>query len=653
MNKEPALEKFKPYILAGICILTFLCFRGALNNQFTNWDDDVYIKTDPYIKAFTGDNLKVIFTKNITLNYYHPLTMLSLAVNYALAGMSPSSYYLTNVLFHIANVLLAFFFTGSLFSKLSFVDKKQGLLASYISALWFGIHPMHVESVCWIAERKDVLYTFFYLLGLLSYLNYFFNKKIKWYGATMLFFIASCLSKPMAVVFPLSLFCIDFLLKQKWDKKLVLNKIPFLLLALGLGILNYCFTLQVNTITPFENIPVGKRVLFASYGFVMYILKFFVPVNLSTFYPYPCVNMELHIDMPLPAFYYVSLWIAILIIVVPLYFSYKINKNYFAVIAFGLAFFLVNVVFELQFISAGMAVMADRYSYVSYIGLLFISTFFITELWKRFSALRVSAIILISGITLALAYLCNKRTAVWHNAETLFTDAVEQYGDEASLFYKGLGDYYMDNGMPDKALVNYASWIRLNDDDEVLNDIGNIYKAKKDYANSARFYLRLLNSGAHVSTTYIKVSDVYANAGELDSAVYYYRKAIAIEPGVEKLYGNIATATTNAKQYQNAINHYSVLIAAQSDNPYYYFYRGVAKYSNGQIKESVDDFLMTLKLAPPTDVQASAAYNLAVAYNQLGDNALAFTCVQVAKRDGQQIDTAFFNKLERMKDIIH
>jgi hypothetical protein len=224
----------KALILSAICVLTFVCFRYTLHNQFTNWDDDYYVTNDPYIKAFTAHNLKVIFTEDITKNNYHPLCMLSLAVNYHFSQMNPEAYYFTNVLIHIANVMLVFFLMMGLCALLAMNDEAKLFVASF-SALWFGIHPMHVESVAWIAERKDVLYAFFYVLGLLAYLRYLHSGKMSWYWVTFLVFVASCLSKPMAVVFPISLLCVDFLAGRKPGQKLITEKILFFLFSLICG----------------------------------------------------------------------------------------------------------------------------------------------------------------------------------------------------------------------------------------------------------------------------------------------------------------------------------------------------------------------------------------------------------------------------------
>src|ERR1035437_7412099 len=266
----------KMLILGAICVLTFVCFRYTLHNQFTNWDDDFYVTNDPYITAFTPHNLKVIFTEDITKNNYHPLCMLSLAINYHFSKLNPAAYYLTNVLIHIANVILVFFLMLGLCALLK-MDEKGKLFVASFGALWFGIHPMHVESVAWIAERKDVLYAFFYLIGLLCYLKFLSTNKTAWYWATFFVFIASCLSKPMAVVFPMSLLCIDILAQRKLSQKLVTEKILFFLFSLIIGAMAFYTQNKTGAIASFGMLTIWERIMYASYGFDMYVSKIFNP----------------------------------------------------------------------------------------------------------------------------------------------------------------------------------------------------------------------------------------------------------------------------------------------------------------------------------------------------------------------------------------
>ncbi|HTA26494.1 MAG TPA: hypothetical protein VK809_01805, partial [Bacteroidia bacterium] len=368
----------KTWVVLGICIVTFLCFRYSLNNLFTNWDDDVYVTNDQYIRTFTAENLKTILTEDITKNNYHPLTMLSLAVNYHYAQLEPKTYYLTNILLHISNVFLVFLLSIGFCKRLKIKENRSLIMGSFC-ALWFGVHPMHVESVSWLAERKDVLYAFFYFTGLLLYLRYVDTTKIKWYLLTILCFIASCLAKPMAVVFPLSLLAIDVLLNRKWERKVIVEKIPLLIASLVFGGYAYYRQNATGAIAPFAVLSIGERIMYASYGFVMYITKLFDPTHLSTFYPYP----YRYIDGSLPWIYYAAPFIAIGLIAVPVYFAWRLNKTYLRVIAFGYGFFIANIIFVLQFISCGAAIMADRYSYVSYFGLLFMLVYFIGEVIDR------------------------------------------------------------------------------------------------------------------------------------------------------------------------------------------------------------------------------------------------------------------------------
>src|SRR5258705_6432494 len=191
-----------------VAVLTAVCLWPMLKNEFTNWDDEFYIINNPLLR---GPDWKGIFSQQV-LGNYHPLTIISYAFNYAISGLDPFSYLLVNYLFHIVNTILVFYFIWN-------ISGKNKFIAAFV-ALIFGIHPMHVESVAWVAERKDVLYTFFFLLSLIQYYKYlnsdFRNKKwysflfAKKYWLTFLFFLLSLLSKPAAIIVPLVLLLLDY-----------------------------------------------------------------------------------------------------------------------------------------------------------------------------------------------------------------------------------------------------------------------------------------------------------------------------------------------------------------------------------------------------------------------------------------------------------
>jgi len=628
----------KLLIISAICLLTLVCFSYTRNNQFTNWDDDFYVTNDPYIKAFTPHNLKVIFTQDITKNNYHPLCMLSLAVNYHFSGMDPQAYYITNVIIHIANVVFLFILLLALCARLN-IDEDGSLFIASFCALWFGIHPMHVESVAWIAERKDVLYTFFYLLGLLSYLKYAAAPSSKWYLATFFLFVAACLSKPMAVVFPLSLFCIDFLLQRQWNKKLFTEKIIFLLFSLICGAMAFYTQNKTGAITSFSALTFSERIMYASYGFVMYISKLFNPSFLSTFYPYP---YRLYPSGNLPTIYYLAPFIAVGLPALVLYITYKANRTYFRIAAFGFGFFIANVIFVLQFISVGAAIMSDRYSYVAYIGLFFLVAYFLYELIKRaptFKITIISVLLLLSGM---LAYMTYQRTFVWHDSETLLSDAIEKYPNQALLSYKWLGNYYLDNNQPDKALENYNVLTKLHAADaKVYNNIGRIYTMKNDYTAA--------NEAFQQSAT---LQEQKAPGQPLPAILQIGNGATAatqkLTPDIEAKVAKKGFEFVQSGQFDAAINQYDVLIQLNSTNPYYYFYRGVAQFSTNKMTKAVEDWAMVLKLNT-NDVQKSAAYNLSVACDSLGNDSLAVYYVELAQKMGYQTAPDFVAKLKQKK----
>ncbi len=626
----------KLLIIGAISLITFVCFSYTLHNQFTNWDDDFYVTNDPYIKAFTPHNLKVIFTEDITKNNYHPFCMLSLAVNYFFSGMNPMPYYCTNIIIHILNVILVFLLLTALCRRLK-MEENAGLFIASFAALWFGIHPMHVESVAWIAERKDVLYAFFYFSALLCYLRYISTNERKWYFATFFLFIASCLSKPMAVVLPMSLLCVDFLMQRQLNKKLITEKLIFFLVSLLCGSMAFYTQNKTGAIASFSTLTISERVMYAAYGFVMYMSKLFNPSYLSTFYPYPYRYTTGY----LPGIYYAAPFLAVGIPAALLYLTYKTNRAYFRIVAFGFGFFFFNVVFVLQFISVGAAIMSDRYSYVAYFGLLFMIAYFLYELVKRMPAFKtaiISLLLLLSGI---LAYVCHERTYVWHNSETLLSDAIEKYPYRALLSYKWLGNYYMDQGMPEKALENYNVLVKLRSADaRVYNNIGRAYTMMKDFKSASDAYeqsAQMKPPGGAAPVPAMPQNVAAANG-----------KMPALSPDMQEKVARKGFEFVQAQKFDAAINQYDVLIEMNPDNAGYHFYRGVAHFGKNNMPKAIEDWSKVVAL-DPKEIKMSAAYNLSVAYDSIGKDSMAVYCMDLAQSLGYKPAPDFVAKLKRKK----
>ena len=288
LEKRPAnLIQSKVFWSAVIVVVTLIVFFPTLLNNLTNWDDRVYVNENPYIKAFSWENMKWIFSNSFMGNY-HPLTMISLAIDYHINKFNPFTFHFTNLLLHTCNAVLVFLVIFALTGKMNL---------SVIAGLLFGVHTLHVESVSWVSERKDVLYAFFYLIALFYYIKFSKKKERKWYWLSLGFFMLSLLSKGQAVSLAVTLFLIDYFQGKKlFDQKGLVDKIPYFILAVIFGFIAIKAQQGVAA-TEMVHTEGQQRVFFSSYGFLMYLCKLVLPVFLSGYYPYP--NLAQGADLPL------------------------------------------------------------------------------------------------------------------------------------------------------------------------------------------------------------------------------------------------------------------------------------------------------------------------------------------------------------------
>ena len=625
---------------AIIVVVTLVCFWYTLQNQFTNWDDDFYVTNDVYIREFSAYNLRVLFTEDITRNNYHPLCMLSLAVNYFFSGLQPTGYYLTNVLIHALNAWLVFALFFQLGSRLSLSD-HSGLFLAFFGSLWFAIHPMHVESVAWISERKDVLYTAFYVSGLLTYLRYMQNRSFKWLSLTYTLFLFSCLSKPMAVTFPLALLAVDYLLNGKLSRAQVRAKALFILISVAFGAAAFYTQHRTGAVASFGVLSIAERIMYAGYGFVMYVLKFFVPVSLSTFYPYP----YRFIDGSLPVIYYMAPFLSVLIVSLPVLLLWRYKSKYFTVVVFGLSFFVLNLLLVLQFISVGSAIMADRYSYVAYIGILFLFFYLLADLIQRRPLLRGPLTSSLLVVSVVFAGMCSARTKVWHNSETLHTDAIQQYPMRALLSYKWRGHHYFSIGEYEKAMQDYQVLVTLRSADNKV--IANIEKIEVLSAmkNSLAPNIGRLPSGGY--RVYLDSAIAFVASGDTMAAFRRYISALASDPvNAERTLAAISDELVQKQQYVRAIAQYDMLMKLNTKNPFYYFLRGCAHFGIGHLQAAVKDWEVAVQMNSK-DVQQSASYNLSVAYDSLKDPAKAWYYMDKSLKLGYSAAPDYVEKIRR------
>lgn len=452
-------------------IISVVTFSPIVKNDFIrSWDDGPYVVENNLLHDLSWKGVLNIFSYGDEfqrlVNNYHPLTTFSLALNYHMSGLSPVSYHMTNLVFHGLNAVLAFLF-------IYFLTRRR-IWPAIISGLLFAVHPMHVESVAWVAERKDVLYTFFFLAGLIAYLKYLDDEKVWKLGIALLLFLCSCLSKAMAVPFPLIMLLVDYFKRRRFSWRLLFEKIPFFIIAVIIGLMSLHLQ-ALSAINKFETFTLYQRIMHASYGFFTYIFKFIDPSDLSAFYPYPPITPDGLLPLPFRMAPYICMGIAALVIWV----STRKGEIPHAIV-FGILFYFFTIALVLQFLSVGKAIIADRYTYLPYIGLSFIPGMLIDYLVQKKSSLNyigygLAGVILIMIIVFSV--MTHERTKVWKDDITLWSDALQQFPDSRMDFiYKKRAEQYMNKDQYEAGLADYQAIIANDPQDaDALECIGQIY----------------------------------------------------------------------------------------------------------------------------------------------------------------------------------
>ncbi len=556
-NKPPnkKITQLPAWHLPAILILTFIIYIPALNAGFVNWDDPDYVGENNYLIRNLS-KLPDFFTTPVQGNY-HPLTMLSLALNYAISGDNAWSYHLFNLVFHLINCVLVYRFILLL--------TKNNSLVAFITSLLFAIHPLHVESVAWVSERKDVLYTLFFIAGHISFTKYIDTGKKKQYWLTLLFVILSLMSKPAAVIFPVSLFCVDILRNRKFLFNLITEKIPFFIPAIIVGLLTIAAQKEVGA-TGEAQFTFTKNFLFGFYGIMVYFIKMILPLGQSAFYPLPPLNEKLSL------LYYIAPAFTLLLAAIT-YFTWK--KHRF--VAFGIGFYIINLLLVLQFFSVGSAIIAERYTYVPYIGLFFIAG----VLLDRFSKGRVSkAYAIITPVALIFSVLTYLQTQIWKDGASLWDNVIKHqpcsraYTSRAMLFRKDANKLKLENKHAEanqlymRSIDYYSKAIKLNTiDHEAYNNRANIYTDMNKPDSALPDYKQALAIRPNYYLTLDNLGTWYARKGVNDSALYYFNRALEQKPENKVTYSNRALTYMNLKKYEEAIKDWQKNLSFQPDVP--------------------------------------------------------------------------------------
>lgn len=536
------------FLGAVIVLLVIIAFFPSLKNGFmTTWDDNAYVTENSIIQNLNLQSLKHMFTKQVNGTYV-PLPLLTYTLEFHLFGPHPFPYHLTNLILHILSTLLVF----RLFRLL-----KLNPVYAAAGALLFGLHPMRVESVAWISERKDVLYVLFYLAALISHVKYI-RAGGKSYRMTLLFFFLALISKIEAVTLPLSLLLIDYYLERPLKIKLLYEKIPHFLMSLLFGCAGIFILWRVGLLSVNLKLGFTDRLLYAFFSLNVYIVKFIFPYIQSAVYPYPVSP-----GTALPLFY----WLNPLFTAGIIFLVYKTARSTRAVV-FGSLFFLVNVMFLLQVLAAGNAYLSDRYTYMAYTGLIFITVWGMEELIGKRPGMRslvVAGMTVYLGVFLVMTY---NRCEVWKNGETLWSDVIVKFPGQNVAAYTNRGLTYTSAGQWENAVADLTKAIELDSTYPVsYANRGIVYGNLGQTENAIADFTRVLAIDPNYTLVRHNRGVAYGVAGQFDKAVSDLSIAIKLDPKYVSAYTNLCIIYLHKNQVDSAIEICRKGLKANPENP--------------------------------------------------------------------------------------
>jgi len=597
VHKDAERSRRLKILLFVLILITITAFANTIRNEFLTWDDKDYVTENQYIKDFSPSGIETMFTVFVSC-HYHPLTLLSLAIDYSLWGNNSSGFILTNILLHILNTVLVLLIFYKLTNKFEI---------AFITALIFAVHPMKVESVVWIAERKDVLFSFFYLLSVLFYIRYIKSGfKIKHYFFTFSLFVFSLLSKASATSLPLLLFLFDYFLCRKDIKKIILEKIPFLILSLIFGIV----AIKAQSLAPPNNPPFIDRIFLVTYAFTFYLLKFIAPFLQSAVIPFPESVKDL-----LPLKYYVS----ILIIPSLGFIIYKF-RNIRKEIVFALTLFLLTLIMVLIKFPIGPAYLAERYTYLPYIGLGYLVGFMYYKYkstHKLDNSFKNNFFVILVFYCLFLIIKTIDRNTVWKDSYTLFSDVISKNPTYSFALNNRANALALQNKHA-QALEDYNLAIKYKPDfAEAYNNRATSLFALKDYKS----VLNDLNTSIKLSPDNPKIADMYNNRGlayfhldKFNEAIPDFNKAITLNKKNLEPYKSRMNCYIAIKEYDKAIDDLSYIMSIEKEDADHYNQKGILCAEKNDFPKAVLAFNEALRLKPNN---SSFYFNRGFAYLQI------------------------------------
>lgn len=587
----------KPLIF-GFClafvVITFAVFFQVRNFNFINYDDDTYVTENRHVlTGLTRENIVWAFKSGYAANW-HPLTWLSHMLDCQLFKTNPAGHHLANVLLHIINTLLLFTVL------LQMTDK---IWPSTFVAAAFALHPLHIESVAWVSERKDVLSTMFWLLTMVTYVRYTKLQSINHYLLALGLFALGLMSKPMLVTLPFVLSLIDYWPLERLERKnfsrFVREKIPFFALAAASSIITFLVQQSSGAVAQIARLPLNMRITNCFISYIRYIQKTIWPSNLAIFYPHPLGTIPT----------WQVLLAASLLLVISIFVIIPASRHKYLFV--GWFWYFGTLIPIIGLVQVGDQAWAGRYSYVPLIGLFIIAAWGFPLLLKKSSLQKITAFIAVAVIA-AFAVCTFFQLCYWRNSKTLFERALAVTENNYVAHYC-LGNWLFQQGKTDESIAHYYEALRINPEYMLANiSLGVALASQGQFDRSIEQFQYVMKYHPDFPELYYNLGVALSAQRKYEDALKQYQKAVELNPDYIKTYSNMGIVLSFLGRFDDAAVSYEKALQLKPDYAEAHNNFGTLLSAQDKLDEAVSHFRKALQLNPNApNARCNLGYTLA------------------------------------------
>jgi len=589
---------------AALAIVTMAIYAQVIGHQFIALDDDLYIKENPMVnRGISLARLSWAFTTFYQANW-HPLTWISHMIDSQVFGMNAGGHLLVNATIHVANTLLVFWFL---------LRTTNARWPSALVAALFALHPLHVESVAWAAERKDTLSTFFGLLSLIAYVRYAKAPTRMWYAWTAIALVLGLMAKPILVTWPFVMLLLDYWPLRRFEasgiddrrslvRGVVLEKIPLFAIAAASSIITWIAQAHGGAVRTVVDAPIALRLSNALVAYAKYLVLTFWPSDLAVYYPFPPAGIPI----------WQIIGAAVLLSAVTAFCVFQRKTRPYLIV--GWLWFLGTLVPVIGLVQVGGQTMADRYFYIPSIGLFIALVFGLAELAKKWRVAPSLGAAIIGVVLLILAALTNAQIHRWRDSVTLFQHTLAVTPPNLPIEYN-LGHVIGEQGRYDEAAAHFDKALQIKPDffDALLN-MG-VTRARQGRTGEAiEYFQRAIRVQPNSAKAHAELGVELAKENRNDAAFAELSQALDLAPNDADVHTNLGLVLARLGKVQEALDelHQAVWFNPKSAEAHNNL--GLVLLASGKTRESIPEFETALRLNPELKV---ATDNLRRAQTQL------------------------------------